>query len=166
MPQELLRLRPFRSTGATGERSEARKRGSMHRERVIAALNHVTPDRCPWQATFTPEFAERLRADLRLDAAIPHNPHGGGNPYDLEIALDQDVLITSVGWANSYYGEGEEYVDEWGVGWRSVAYKTPYGTGHYTEPRVHPLADADAIARYQPPDPSRPELYSDAEKLV
>lgn len=41
----------------------------MHRERVIAALNHVTPDRCPWQATFTPEFAERLRADMGLDAA-------------------------------------------------------------------------------------------------
>ena len=139
----------------------------MHRERVAAALSHVTPDRCPWQATFTPEFAERLRADLRLGTAVsPHNPHGGGNPYDLEIALDQDVLITSVGWANSYYGAGEEYVDEWGVGWRSVAYKTPYGVGHYTEPRVHPLADADAVSRYQAPDPSRPELYSDAEKLI
>ena len=86
----------------------------MHRERVAAALSHVTPDRCPWQATFTPEFAERLRADLRLGAvASPHNPHGGGNSYDLEIALGQDVLITSVGWANSYYGEGGEYVDEW-----------------------------------------------------
>ncbi len=139
----------------------------MHRERVAAALSHVTPDRCPWQATFTPEFAGRLRTDLGLGAtASAHNPHGGGNPYDLEIALDQDILITSVGWANSYYGEGEKYVDEWGVGWRSIAYKTPYGVGHYTEPRVHPLADDDAVTRYLPPDPSRLELYSDAEKLV
>ena len=107
-----------------------------HRERVAAALSHVVPDRCPWQATFTPEFAERLRGDLDLSAGPgSHNPHGGGNPGDLEIALDQDVLITSVGWANCYYGEGDEYVDEWGVGWQSVAYETPYGVGHYTEPR-------------------------------
>ena len=140
---------------------------SVHRERVRAALGHETPERCPWQATFTPEFAERLRADLNLSATPgAHNPHGAGNPCDLEIALDQDLLITSVGWANSYYGEGSQYVDEWGVGWQSVSYKTPYGIGRYTEPSGHPLADADAIASYEPPDPGRPELYRDAEKLI
>ena len=139
----------------------------MHRERVATALSHETPDRCPWQASFTPEFAERLRADLRFDvAAGAHNPHGSGNPYDLEIALDQDLLITSVGWANSYYGEGDEYVDEWGVSWVSVPYTTPHGVGHYTEPCGHPLADADAVARYRSPDPGRPELYTDAERLI
>ena len=141
----------------------------MHRERVVAALSHVAPDRCPWQATFTPEFAERLRADLRLDVAVgAHNPHGGGNPCDIEIGLDQDLLITSVGWANSYYGEGCEYVDEWGVSWLSAPYETPYGVGHYTEPRGHPLAEADAkaVALYRPPDPGRPELYTDAERLI
>ncbi len=138
-----------------------------HRDRVVAALSHVEPDRCPWQATFTPEFAERLRAELDLSLAPgAHNPHGGGNPCDLEIALDQDVLITSVGWANSYYQKGDQYVDEWGVGWQSVPYKTPYGVGHYTEPRGHPLADADAVARYVPPDPDRSELYTDAERLI
>ena len=93
-----------------------------HRERVAAALSHESTDLCPWQATFTPEFAERLRADMRLDTAGgAHNPHGAGNPCDLEIALEQDLLITSVGWANSYYGEGDRYVDEWGGGWLSVA---------------------------------------------
>jgi len=139
----------------------------MHRERVVAALSHATLDRCPWQATFTPEFAKRLRADLHLDEAVgAHNPHGGGNPCDLEIALDQDLLITSVGWANSYYGEGGQYVDEWGVGWLSVRYETPYGVGHYTEPSGHPLADTGAVARYRPPDPGRPELYTDAERLI
>jgi uroporphyrinogen decarboxylase len=140
---------------------------SVHRERVRAALSHEMPERCPWQATFTPEFADRLRADLSL-SAVPgaHNPHGAGNPCDLEIALDQDILITSVGWANSYYGEGSQYVDEWGVGWQSVSYKTPYGIGRYTEPSGHPLADADAIAGYRPPDPDRPELYRDAERLL
>jgi len=141
----------------------------MHRERVAAALRHESTDRCPWQTTFTPEFAERLRADMGFAAALgAHNPHGAGNPYDLEIALDQDVLITSVGWANSYYGDGAEYVDEWGVGWKSAPYKTPFGIGHYTEPLGHPLADADAqgVARYECPDPSRPELYLEAERLI
>ncbi len=82
------------------------------------------------------------------------------------MGFDQDILITSVGWANSYYGEGDEYVDEWGVSWQSVAYATPFGVGHYTEPRGHPLADAGALARYQPPDPSRTELYADAHRLI
>jgi uroporphyrinogen decarboxylase len=146
---------------------ESGDEGHLHRVRVLAALSHETPDRCPWQCTFTPEFAERLRGDLHLGAAASvHNPHGGGNPYDLEIALDQDILITSVGWANSYYGMGSEYVDEWGVGWVSMPYTTPFGVGHYTEPRLHPLADADDVARYLPPDPGRPELYTDSERLI
>jgi hypothetical protein len=67
------------------------------RERVAAALDYVEPDRCPFRSKFTPEFAARLRADLLLDAERAHNPHGGGNPYDLEIALGEDVLLTSVG---------------------------------------------------------------------
>jgi len=33
------------------------------------------------------------------------------------MGFDQDILSTSVGWANAYYGEGDEYVDEWGVSW-------------------------------------------------
>jgi len=37
-----------------------------HRERVLTALNHQEPDRCPMQVSFTPEFAARLEADLRL----------------------------------------------------------------------------------------------------
>jgi len=31
-----------------------------HRERVLMALNHKTPDRCPMQISFTPEFAKRF----------------------------------------------------------------------------------------------------------
>ena len=37
-----------------------------HRERVLTALNHEEPDRCPMQVSFTPEFAARLEADLKL----------------------------------------------------------------------------------------------------
>ncbi|MEW6745491.1 MAG: uroporphyrinogen decarboxylase family protein [Planctomycetota bacterium] len=137
-----------------------------HRDRVLTTLDHHEPDRCPFQASFTPEFAERLRADLALRGQAPHNPHGGGNTYELERAVGQDLILTSVGWANSYYQEGDSYVDEWGVHWKSVWYTTPFGRGRYTEIVGHPLADDAAIASYRPPDPLRPELYREAERVI
>lgn len=137
-----------------------------HKERVATALDHSKPDRCPWQASFTPELADRVRAALTLGRPARDGEPHGGSAYDLEMVLDQDMLMTSVGWATNYYGEGEQYVDEWGVGWRSVAYKTPFGTGHYTEPCGHPLAADDAVSRYRAPDPTRPELYLAARRLV
>ena len=152
-----------------------------HRERVQAALAREVPDRCPMQVSFTPEFAARLRDDLvargllaDADVALnvdgaragEHNPHGGGNTYELERALDEDILLTSVGWANGYYQEGPEYVDEWGVRWRSQPYETRFGSGRYTEMVGHPLADDDAIASYAPPDPNRDSLYVDAARVI
>ena len=139
-----------------------------HRERVRTALDHQAPDRCPLQVSFTPEFAERLRADMarRSPALVQstghHNPHGGGNTYELERALGEDMLLTSVGWANSYYQAGGRYTDEWGITWREFPYDTPFGAGHYTEMVEHPLADDGAISQYHAPDPDRPELYADA----
>ncbi len=137
-----------------------------HRERVQMALAHQAPDRCPMQVSFTPEFAERLRADLDIQGRKVHNPHGGGNTYALERALGEDLLLTSVGWANSYYQAGGSYTDEWGIGWRSQPYTTPFGAGQYTEITGHPLANENALAAYCPPDPQRPELYAEAERVV
>ncbi len=136
------------------------------RDRVAMALNHEVPDRCPMQISFTPEFADRLRKDMELQGRAVHNPHGGGNTYELERALGEDMLLTSVGWANSYYMDDQPYVDEWGIGWTVHPYETPFGTGHYTEIVNHPLADDDAISGYLPPDPNRPELYVDAEQML
>lgn len=137
-----------------------------HRERVLMALNHELPDRCPMQVSFTPEFAARLRGTLNL-TGDSHNPHGGGNTYELERALDQDLILTSVGWANSYYSQDSDiYTDEWGITWKRAPYKTRFGLGHYTEMVGYPLADDDAIASYQPPDPYRPELYLEAERVI
>ncbi len=136
------------------------------RERVQMALNHEVPDRCPMQASFTPEFAVRLRADMEIQGKNVHNPHGGGNTYLLERTLGEDMLLTSVGWANSYYQDTKPYTDEWGIGWDIQAYQTPFGTGHYTEIAGHPLADDAAIESYQPPDPNRPELYQDSETMI
>ena len=138
----------------------------QHRDRVLTALSHEAPDRCPLQVSFTPEFADRLRSDLRIRGKKTHNPHGGGNTYALERAVDQDLILTSVGWANSYYQEGDAYTDEWGIGWRAQPYSTPYGPGRYTEIAGHPLADERLVSSYRPPDPDRPELYADAAETL
>lgn len=137
-----------------------------HRERVAIALSHEAPDRCPMQISFTPEFAERLREALAVQGIKAHNPHGGGNSYALERALDEDMLLSSVCWANAYYGAEGDYTDEWGVGWHSVPYETRFGSGRYTEICTHPLADDDAISRYQAPDPTRDSLYDDAAAMI
>jgi len=138
----------------------------LPRERIQTALNHEQPDRCPMQISFTPEFAERLKADIQMGGDKLHNPHGGGNTYELERYLGIDMLQTSVGWANSYYQDADAYTDEWGIGWRSVLYDTPYGQGRYTEIHHNPLAEDTSIDRYQPPDPLRPDLYVDAARLI
>jgi uroporphyrinogen decarboxylase len=124
------------------------------------------------QISFTPEFAERLRADLGVRGMLnvgrggEHNPHGGGNTYELERAIGSDLILTSVGWANSYYQSHGTYMDEWGVTWQEHPYATPFGTGHYTEMVGFPLADDSAIDSYRPPDPGRPELYADSERVI
>lgn len=136
------------------------------RDRVRIALQHREPDRCPFSVGFTPEFAERLRADLTAKGCLPFSGSEAGYAYDLERAVGVDMLLTFVGWANCYYGEGETYTDEWGVGWRSVQHNTPYGVGRYTELVNHPLAEDQAIEDYEPPDPHRPELYEEARRVI
>jgi uroporphyrinogen decarboxylase len=141
-----------------------------HRERVQTALDHDEPDRCPMQISFTPEFATRLETDLQIKGRELHNPHGGGNTYELERTLDEDMILTSVGWVNGYYQKGYQdvssYMDEWGVTWKTIEYQTTYGKGKYTEPAGHPLTDDRLINTYQSPNPERPELYRETERVV
>jgi uroporphyrinogen decarboxylase len=137
-----------------------------HRDRVLTALHRERTDRPPMQIAFTPEFAVRLRAELRLEGKVSGNPHSTDAACDLEIAIDEDILRTSVGWVNSYYKGDRPYVDEWGVGFAPVEYSTPFGKGHYTEVVGHPLADSRALDTFRPPDPERPELYEGVERLL
>ena len=143
-----------------------------HRDRVLLSLNHEQPDRCPLQISFTPEFAARMNEVVHIPAASHHNPHGGGNTYELERALDEDLPLTSVGWANSYYANDsynpgrDSSTDEWGIAWRNSTYTTRFGEGHYTEIAKNPLAEDSAIQGYRPPDPDRPELYSESEWVL
>ena len=56
----------------------------------------------------------------------------------LERALDEDMLLTSVDRVNGDYQEGyqhvNQYQDEWGVTWKVDEYQTRFGNGNYTEP--------------------------------
>jgi uroporphyrinogen decarboxylase len=133
---------------------------------VEIALNHEKPDRCPMQAGFTPEFAVRLYEDRGIHVLKAHNPHGGGNTYEIEQLIGEDMLLTSVGWANSYYLNTVPYTDEWGISWCIIPYETSFGTGMYTEISSHPLSDEIAISSYRAPDPARPELYQAAGKMI
>src|SRR5579859_3461708 len=122
------------------------------------------------QISCTPEFAALITQNLGLASSTVHNPHGGGNTYEFELAIGSDMLLSSVGWVNGYYQPGyqdvESYVDEWGVTWRCIEYNTRFGKGKYTEPFGHPLVDDVALERYRPPDPSRAELYGAVEQTL
>ncbi len=138
-----------------------------HRERVIKALNFEVTDRPPFQATFTPEFADRLRDAFNLPQQFSEPHHRDWYGYDLELLTGQDILQASVGWSTSYYLKNEPYTDEWGVQWKIDPYETPFGIGHYTNIAVNPLRDNDDAARaYKAPDPHRPEIYKNVKRLV
>uniref|UniRef100_A0A7V4WL84 Uroporphyrinogen decarboxylase (URO-D) domain-containing protein n=1 Tax=Candidatus Caldatribacterium saccharofermentans TaxID=1454753 RepID=A0A7V4WL84_9BACT len=135
------------------------------KERVIVALSHEEPDRVPITASFTPEFASRLRQHLGLPPQ-DLNPHGGV-VHDLEEALGLDIIQYSVGIANSYYASSEDvYVCEWGITWKQVEYETPFGRGRYTEIARYPLSQDENIASYVPPDPHREELYAPLQEVL
>lgn len=142
-------------------------RKMKHRDRVIQAFNHQITDRPPFQATFTPEFAQRLREHLGIKDSFDHDPHSGRwNGYELEIATGQDALQCGIGWFTNYYSGKEPYTDEWGVHWKTDKYDTPYGSGYYTNLSDGPLKDDLAIESYNSPDPHRKELYTNLERLV
>ncbi len=44
--------------------------------------------------------------------------------------------------------------------------ETRFGKGKYTEPFGHPLADDRDLESYSAPDPDRPELYAEAERVI
>jgi uroporphyrinogen decarboxylase len=143
-----------------------------HRDRVLAVLNHEVPDRCPMQISFTPEFASRLRGEMGPAAAPALRAAGSSRTIELACALGEDLLLAPAGFVNSSYvneqhtGGASRLTDEWGVQWKNIEYRTRFGTGCYTEMAAHPLAEDAAIETYHPPDPHRPGLCEDAQRLV
>ena len=138
-----------------------------HRDRVIKPLNNEVTDRPPFQASFCPEFADRLRKAFGLKSEHPHDPHNGRwNGYELEILSGHDALQCSIGWFTGYYLDTKPYTDEWGVKWRIDEYNTPFGKGTFTNIAGNPLGVKEKIGDYTPPDPNRAELYRNLERLI
>ena len=126
-----------------------------HRDRVLTALHREKPDRVPFQATFSPEFADRLRKELRIATNSRFDPHSAlWNGYELEKTTQQDALQCSIGWTTNYYKDTKPYKDDWGVEWIIETYNTEYGQGCYTNIKSGPLYDENCIDKYETPDPS------------
>ena len=75
-----------------------------HKERVLRALNHEETDRPPFQATFTPEFADRLRREFHLPEQRPEPPHRTGYGYAPELRPGQEPLQAGAGRAGRWIG--------------------------------------------------------------
>ncbi len=112
-----------------------------HRERVLAALDHIEPDRVPMDlggslaSTVVADAYPALRAELGLP------PHGGTDMWkyaslaeieeDVRRALDVDIVhaprATGAG-ASTKVLSDDRFIDEWGVQWHK-----PEGGHYYVE---------------------------------
>lgn len=138
-----------------------------HRDRVIQALNHVETARPPFQATFVPEYANKLQKEFNLAPKRTDPHHREWYGYDLEVLTGQDALQAGVGWCTNYYLEDGPYIDEWNVQWSVDKYQTPFGNGVNTNIAKHPFRDDDKAAlNFKAPNPNRKVLYSHLERLL
>ena len=138
-----------------------------HRDRVLRALNHEETDKPPFQATFTPEFADRLRAHFHLLPQVTEPHHRQWYGYELEKLTGQDMLQASAGWVTNYYLSDKPYTDDWGIKWKIDHYSTPNGEGFYTNMEKAPLSDETPdIDVFKAPDPNKPGMYNHVERLV
>ena len=131
------------------------------KERVLAAISGHEPDRVPIDVWYTPEMRSKMAEHLRIEEK--DLPDDELSPDPLQLYLENDLLITTVGPAASYYlSEQDYYEDEWGIGWRKV----DYGKGSYTEPHHHPLADLEDPEEITIPDFSEDSRYEEARHFV
>jgi len=138
-----------------------------HRDRVLQALNHEKTDRPPFQATFTPEFADHLRAYLKLPNQKTEPHHRQWYGYELEQLTRQDVLQASAGWVTNYYLSDKPYTDDWGLNWKIDYYSTPLGEGFYTNIEKELLSgETPDIELLKAPDPNKAGMYNHVERLV
>jgi uroporphyrinogen decarboxylase len=110
------------------------------RERVMAAVEHVQPDRTPYTFDMMPDLSRRLQADLGLDGAGLRRMFSGdlrgvgplpGHTASPICYADPTIGVTADGL----------YRDIWGVDFALVA----HATGSYANLARHPLAEANTI---------------------
>jgi uroporphyrinogen decarboxylase len=127
------------------------------KERMQTAMEHQEPDRVPYMATFVPEMEKLLKERYRkmLSKIRVETEQKYQGTSELDILFDHDMLLLTYGISTGYYRDtnSESYKDEWGITWKKIPYETVHGRGYYTEIVDFPLADAQKIDSYTPPDP-------------
>jgi len=116
------------------------------KERVLAAVEHRTPDRCPRNAGFTSDSAARI---------MEHT--GASSVEELRQILGIDIRNVYPSFCGKLRtSENGIVFDEWGIGRRSVKFEGADYAGSYDEIVFSPLAEAknvDDVANYPWPDP-------------
>jgi len=123
------------------------------KERVLTSIEIEMPDRVPLFVELVPEVEQKLYEKYKLK----------GN--ELLTFLGNDIVNCAVGvadsWGKIYRGENE--VDEWGIGWKTVK----HSSGEYTEIIYKPLEKAsfEDLKSYKIPDPEDKKRYSEVMRL-
>ncbi len=121
------------------------------KERVRIALSFEEPDRVPISAEYVPEIKKKLSQRV------------GDEETDVGVIMGNDMVITSHGFATSYYlKEQPEYYGEWGCKWKY--FRNP--SGSYTEVIERPLEDEKKLDSYKIPDPYNERRYESSRQII
>jgi uroporphyrinogen decarboxylase len=133
-----------------------------HRERVLAALNHRTPDRVPVDigGTFASTINVRAYDKLKAYLGVPERPTEFDSRRSATAKWDEDVLQKLDVDCRGVIPRGASrtardlpdgsYEDAWGVTWAH-----PHSEGHYyvRKPVLTGVLTADTLKNYPWPDP-------------
>jgi len=145
--------------------------GLTSKERMQIAMDHKEPDRVPYQATFVPEverlLEEKYKEEIKEKGIDIEDQRKYSGISKLDILFGHDMLLLAYGISTGYYRESnsDTYVDEWGITWKKIPYKTINDDGYYTEIIGCPLADDNKIDSYVPPDPDDEDMGY-AEEII
>lgn len=139
------------------------------RERVITTLNHLEPDRVPFDCGFVYETYLQVKEYLGLETdseVYPSNPWLAiGNPPELLRALNIDLCYIGLNKVKDHpvfeYGM-DYYTDEWGVKFQKVEQSTGFSYSFCNQ--VLGDTTADDLDDYPWPDPNHPELTEGLEE--
>jgi len=127
------------------------------KERVLAALSHLTPDRIPKFDSFWSEFASACRKELRLPPNTNLDDHFG---IDITIAVADETPFPTK--ARTLWRSGGDTIsrDSWG---RTV--RTRDGAYFYEVLEV-PITTRAGLDRVAFDPPTMPERYGGFERVV
>ena len=121
------------------------------KERVLAAIRRTPADRAPRFLWVGSGAAENMHKELGMDLNEA-DFFVKNDVLQTWLTINKQMMVTA--------GEGEQFVDEFGITWQR--------DGYYNAPITHPFADLDdeEMASVTLPDPYDPNRYTELEKLI